>query len=167
MSSGYTRPEMSQSDDLEELARRYVDLWQDQMTALAADPDFAEAMQRVMASLGVTAAGLPAAWTAWPAAMGSMMAAAQPGSARGQAKGQEKDAGTAERAGPSEAAPIDAAAAKPAGPPGAAPAAAASDGGGHDLGLIAQRLAALEERVLALEGGTGGTRRRAKAKAKR
>ncbi|HIC80608.1 MAG TPA: hypothetical protein EYP07_06525, partial [Kiloniellaceae bacterium] len=67
---------MSQTEELEELARRYVDLWQDQMTALAADPDFAEAMQRVMASLGVTAAGLPAVWGAWPAAMASMLAAA-------------------------------------------------------------------------------------------
>ena len=48
-------------EDLDDLARRYVDLWQDQMTALAADPAFAESMQKVMATMGVAASGLPAA----------------------------------------------------------------------------------------------------------
>ena len=140
---------MSQSDELEELARRYVDLWQDQMTALAADPDFAEAMQRVMATLGVSAAGLPAAWAAWPAAMGSMMAAAHPGpsSEQGPAGGQDKDAGTAGSGSATKGGTGN-------GTAGAPPAAAASDGGGDDLGVITQRLAALEQRVLALEGGS-------------
>ena len=91
---------MSQTEELEDLARRYVDLWQDQMTALAADPDFAEAMQRVMASLGVTAAGLPAVWGAWPAAMASMLAAAQGGPPAGLQAGGVQAAGAAKAGGP-------------------------------------------------------------------
>jgi len=156
---------MSQTEELEELARRYVDLWQDQMTALAADPDFAEAMQRVMASLGVTAAGLPAVWGAWPAAMASMLAAAQgappaglQGAAGAKAGGPKKDGSTNGRR--EDVRGNDGA----AGSAGPAPAAAASDGGGADLGVIAERLAALEQRILALEGGTGRPRRKPKAK---
>src|SRR3546814_14243585 len=50
--------------DLDDLARRYVDLWQDQVSALAADPEFAESLQKVMAALGIAASGLPAMWSA-------------------------------------------------------------------------------------------------------
>src|SRR3546814_9611515 len=52
--------------------------WQDQVTALAADPEFAESVQKAMAGLGSAASGLPAAWSAWPAALGSLLAAARP-----------------------------------------------------------------------------------------
>ncbi|WP_299395746.1 hypothetical protein [Pelagibius sp.] len=166
---------MSQTEELEDLARRYVDLWQDQMTALAADPDFAEAMQRVMASLGVTAAGLPAVWGAWPAAMASMLAAAQGGPPAGlQAAGLQaaglQAAGAAKAGGPEKDGARNGRREDvrgndgSAGPAGPAPAAAASDGGGADLGVIAERLAALEQRILALEGGTGRPRRKPKAK---
>src|SRR3546814_20862429 len=60
----------------------------------------------------------------------------------------------------------------PAPAPGLSPAAAAPDGGGADMGVLAERLAALEQRVAALEGnvgkgGTGGARRRPKAKPRR
>src|SRR3546814_17791033 len=64
--------------DLDDLARRYVDLWQDQVSALAADPEFAESLQKVMAALGIAASGLPALWSAWPAALGSLLPAARP-----------------------------------------------------------------------------------------
>ena len=138
-------PQDPEAPDLEDLARRYVDLWQDQMTALAADPAFAESMQKVMAALGVAASGLPAAWAAWPAALCSLMAAARPDVERGQ---QSHDR-------------------KPAAAPGAAPAAAAPDGRGADLGILTERLAALEQRIAALEGGTGGARRRTKGKPER
>jgi hypothetical protein len=143
------QPKQTQQDpeapDLEDLARRYVDLWQDQMTALAADPAFAESVQKVMAALGVAASGLPAAWSAWPAALGSVMAAARPDVERGhETHGR-----------------------KPAAAPGPAPAATAPDGGGADLGVLTERLAALEQRIAALEGGTGGARRRAKGKPER
>ena len=138
-------PPAADTPDIEDLARRYVDLWQDQMTALAGDPEFADSLQKMMAALGVAASGVPAAWSAWPAAFGCLMAAGRPDVERGQ----KSDAG------------------KSAPAPGAAPAAAASDGGGSDLGVLAERLAALEQRVAALEGRAGGTRRRAKAKPER
>src|SRR3546814_13168673 len=71
-------PKDPDGPDLEDLSRRYVDLWQDQVTALAADPEFAESVQKAMAGLGSAASGLPAAWSAWPAALGSLLAAARP-----------------------------------------------------------------------------------------
>ena len=37
---------MTDAPDLEQLARRYLDLWQDQMAALVNDPTTAEAMGR-------------------------------------------------------------------------------------------------------------------------
>ena len=43
---------MSNKADLDELAQRYLDLWQDQMSALAADKDFAEALQQLMTGMG-------------------------------------------------------------------------------------------------------------------
>lgn len=158
-------------EELEELARRYVDLWQDQMTALAADPEFAESLQKVMAAMGVAASGLPAMWSAWPAAMSTLMSAAQPGMTNPQgqetdekpAGGKQNASGQAAGAGPSKAGPSKAGAGKA----GAEAAAAASHGGGPDLGVLEERLAALEQRIRSLEGGTGRARRGAKAKAKR
>ncbi|WP_227010132.1 hypothetical protein [Pelagibius marinus] len=152
-------------EELEELARRYVDLWQDQMTALAADPEFAESLQKVMAAMGVAASGLPAMWSAWPAAMSTLMSAAQPGTQMGMTnpQGQETDDkptggkqnGSGQAAGPGGA------------EAGAEAAAAAPHGGGADLGVLEERLAALEQRIRSLEGGSGRARGGAKAKSKR
>ncbi|MFM7344202.1 MAG: hypothetical protein ACKO1J_02390 [Tagaea sp.] len=51
---------------LDELAKRYLDLWQDQMSALAADPETARLMGR---SLQLWASAGPAGWQAiWQAA---------------------------------------------------------------------------------------------------
>jgi hypothetical protein len=47
---------MSDEANLDELARRYVELWQDQVSALAADPEFAEALGRLFNSMGLTGA---------------------------------------------------------------------------------------------------------------
>src|SRR3546814_10446208 len=118
-------PKDPDGPDLEDLSRRYVDLWQDQVTALAADPEFAESVQKAMAGLGSAASGLPAAWSAWPAALGSLLAAARPDTV-----GKEQESHGR----------------KPAPAPGPAPAAAAPDGGGADMGVLAERLAALEDR---------------------
>lgn len=159
-------PEQGRDDmpeDLQDLARRYVDLWQDQMTALASDPDFAESLQKVLTSMGVAASGLPALWTAWPAAMSSMMAAAQPdlqAAARAGAGpvGEREDDG--ESAGKRKADGQTGATA------GAPASAAAPHGGGTDLGVLEERLAALEQRLLALEGKGRRTGSRAKGKSK-
>ncbi len=42
---------MAEPPDLASLAKRYVDLWQDQLIAMAADPDLAKAFARLMAAL--------------------------------------------------------------------------------------------------------------------
>ena len=153
-------------EDLDDLARRYVDLWQDQMTALAADPAFAESMQKVMATMGVAASGLPAAWTAWPAAMSSLMAAARPGAEGATVQAAPMQASSDVQGQETQGEP----AGKPkrehedAGAVGAAATAAPPHGGGLDLGVLEERLAALERRVLALEGRAGRTRSRAKGK---
>jgi hypothetical protein len=159
------------AQELEDLARRYVDLWQDQMTALAADPDFAESLQKVMAAMGVAASGLPAMLSAWPAAVAGMMAAARPEAkgtdSRGPAQPREsrgESAGGSPNGSGGAAAPRSGAFPLA---PGAAAAAAAPDGGGTDLGVLQERLAALEKRVRELEGGAGRTRRSAKAKPQR
>jgi len=165
-------PEQGRDDmpeDLQDLARRYVDLWQDQMTALASDPDFAESLQKVLTSMGVAASGLPALWTAWPAAMSSMMAAVQPdlqAAARAAAgtAGERENAGKRENDGSSAGKhKADSQAGAAAGAPASA---AAPHGGGTDLGVLEERLAALEQRLLALEGKGRRTGSRAKGKSK-
>ena len=49
---------MGDAPDLASLAKRYIDLWQEQMIAVAADPDLAEAFARLMSLL------LPTGWAA-------------------------------------------------------------------------------------------------------
>src|SRR6185437_6532927 len=47
---------MAEPPDLASLAKRYVDLWQDQLIAMAADPALAESTARLLSAL------VPAAW---------------------------------------------------------------------------------------------------------
>ncbi|MGD1877814.1 MAG: hypothetical protein ACFB13_09965 [Kiloniellaceae bacterium] len=165
---------------MEALARRYVDLWQDQMTSLAADPDFAESLQKVMTAMGVAASGLPAMWTAWPAAMTAVMAAAQPnfgpngGPDLEKAQESHGEPSGGARYGDGQAG-ARGSTKSPGTKIGPAPAAAAPDGGGPGLGGLEERLAALEQRLLSLEGALEGgpgrargkTAKRAGAKSKR
>jgi hypothetical protein len=69
---------MSETPDLESLARRYLDLWEAQLSALAGDPALAEQMSRFIAAMG--SAGLAAA-AAWSATHGDKPSAEEPGSA--------------------------------------------------------------------------------------
>jgi hypothetical protein len=142
---------MSDQADLDELARRYLDLWQDQMTALAGDEEFAETLQQLTTAMGAAAT---AGSTAWAAAWPAMMAGLQPpgatqresdgqGAADETGKGAE---GTAAGAPGRQGAAVETAA-------GAAAAAGPPGGGGDVLEQLARRLAALEERIAALEGG--------------
>lgn len=124
--------------DVAELARRYLDLWQRQVAALAGDPAVATAVAR---GLALITAGLGGA--------------AAPGS---DSPPQE---GRAPRDEPAPSPPTESAA------PGSASAAAASGDPACDPVRLAGRLAALEARVAALEaaarpggGGTGGKTRR-------
>ena len=49
---------MADPPDLATLAKRYVDLWQDQLIALAAHPELAEALARLLAAVP------PSSWPA-------------------------------------------------------------------------------------------------------
>lgn len=121
----YSRP-MTDAPDIEQLARRYLDLWQDQTAALINDPALAEAMGRTYALMSKGAA-------AFFAAAGSA--------------GGDKEEGGADFADVRAAA-----SAKPAStPPGTTPLAAASGGPSLESADLADRLVALEGRVLHLE----------------
>lgn len=124
---------MSEPPDLETLARRYLDLWQDQVSALAADPEFTETLGRM---LQVSAALGPAGWmSVWTAA----------------AAGLKPQNAHDERSAKSATTP-----ANPA--PGSAAAAAPSHDGGDDLAELRRRLAALEARLAGLDGARGAAR---------
>lgn len=132
---------MAESPDLDTLAKRYLDLWQDQVAAMAADPELSETMMRLWQN---AAAAGPAGWAQlWGAA-----AAAQ--AQGGATAGSFRDV---------------AASAAPAGP---APAAAAPRDRGDDVAELGRRIAELELRLgrieAALAMGSGGERRGARAR---
>ena len=125
---------------LEDLARRFQDLWRDQMAAMSADSDMAGMMSQWMAAVGGAAAPgqppgafNPADPAAWMAAFGAGM----PGAST-------KDADHDTTAHP------------PTGPAGAAPAAAASGAGDVADDRLERRLGDLERRLERLEAGVAG-----------
>src|SRR5260370_10909983 len=133
---------MPEPPDLSSLAKRYVELWQDYLTAAAADPELADSLARLLAAMGDGAALSP--WSAWlrsassglerseraatPPSRADEPAAPQPATAR---SGQRKAGATA------RAAPI------------AAPSHERDDG----VAEFARRLARLDERLAAIEAG--------------
>ncbi len=130
---------MSKAPDLEELARRYLELWQNQFASMAADPEFAESMGRMFNLMGAGASGSPfdAATTPDPSGPSSPEPSSEPSS--------DPSAG-------------------PSSPVGAETAGAASRGGRDDVARLARRVAELEKRLAALEGRMGkpggGSRRK-------
>jgi len=119
---------MTEPPDLDALARRYLDLWQDQMTAMAGDPTLATALGRLFET---AAAAMPMNWIGmWLQAMQQTMRA-------GASGGDDGGTGTRAKAG-------------------AAAAAAASVDRGGDVAGLRRRLAALESRVARLEGRGDG-----------
>jgi hypothetical protein len=139
---------MADTPDFAALAREYLDLWEDQLAAMAADPTLARQSARFFETMGgAEAAANP---MANPMATAQMAAMAQQfmtlaGLAAG---GNTSD-------GPTTSTPPNPA-------PGAAPAAAASGDGAQQLAELTGRLAALEERLDRLEAGGGGAGSRAK-----
>jgi hypothetical protein len=133
---------MSDPPDMEDLARRYLDLWQSQMSALAADPQVADTLNRLIGLWTANAAGaMPGLWPGAPAPQSDDRHAAP-----------QQPVGNA-NAGPAA--------------PGAAPLADASRPGGVDVDELARRLAAVEERIDRLEAGPARARRKPKATTKR
>jgi len=128
---------MSKPPDLDSLAELYLDLWQDQVTAMA--DSGADTMVRLLALMGSGAAGSGAA-------------------SNERAKNERDiDAGQPQAADQRPRAAGNAAAR-------AATAAAAPLGGDDRLAELAGRVAALEERIAALESDAGADRRKAPAR---
>ena len=139
---------MSVPPDLDELARRYVELWERQLAATATDA----AMTAQLANAFTAMAQV------WPMALQGLAAAAPVGGQSGDGK-----------AGDGQGAGQTGGGATAAGPAGAATAAAAPGDGIQQLAELERRLAAVEERLAAVEarprgrsGGaaTGGRRRK-------
>lgn len=132
---------MQDPPDIEALARRYLDLWQDQLTAIAADPDFAETMGRLFELM---------AWAAPPAGgppPTGPMANDVTTKPRGSMRHDNKPL-----AEPSN---------------GSAPPTAPRRDGGDDVARLTRRIADLEARLLALEKGSGGGGGRTGARARK
>ncbi|MCZ8122125.1 MAG: hypothetical protein ACKOEE_15085 [Tagaea sp.] len=139
---------MTRSDEppsLDELAKRYLDLWQDQITALAADPETARLMGR---SLQLWAGAGPAGWQGiWQAAADGL---------KGQ-QGNVFDHGAFAQFFK-----------QPAGQAGGAAAAGpASGNGGGDVAELRRRLAELETRVAGLAPEPGGPRKSPRKRARK
>jgi len=134
---------------LEDLARRFQDLWQDQLAATASDPEFMEMMGKWMGAFAAAGMHPPAAPppapgiagpmdpTAWMAAVRQAMAAA---GAAGEGRADDGAGGRAPAAG-------------------AKAAAAASRTGDVGADEFERRLADIERRVGRLEAGLGKARK--------
>jgi hypothetical protein len=113
---------MAEDSELETLARRYLDLWESQLSAMAADSELAEQLGRLFAA---TNASL----------LASVKATADSGAGAGD--GAQHGTGDANGAGASAG--------------GAAAAAAARGHGAMDMAEFERRLAAVERRLDAIE----------------
>ena len=129
----------AEAPDLDALARRYLDLWQDQVAAVAGDANLIQEMTRLIALIG-------AAWSGRPSATG-------PGAV--SEAGGGRDGSGSDGAGRAAAG---------GGAVGAAAAGAPSRRGGDDVARLDRRLAALARRVARLEAGAAGAPRRTAGK---
>ncbi|MDA0702386.1 MAG: hypothetical protein O3A96_03975 [Proteobacteria bacterium] len=132
---------MSEPPDLAELARRYADLWQEYLTALAQDDAAAHNFAALFTQAGAAFAASAAAVRKDPAG--------HAGSERPDQNPKRRPGGTRKR-GPGDGAP----------PEGVAPATALSPGGGDgSLDQLSRRIAELEERLdsISAESGVSGS----------
>jgi hypothetical protein len=116
----------SQPQDLDDMARRYLDLWQEQLGALASNTEAADLMARTIALMNAGAANFAAMAT--PGGLGK--------------NGKEHDA----TAAPSDNGP---------GNGEGSPAPGAAHGASNtNLDQLNERVARLEQRIAELEAGT-------------
>jgi hypothetical protein len=155
MSDGKDRPGKDAAD-LEGLARRFQDLWQEQLAASAADPEFIEMMGKWMGAFaagGARPPGLPAGGMAGPMDPAAWMAAMQQALTGAGAAGKDRANDASAGARP---------------PKAGVKAAAAASGTGDVAGdELERRLADLEQRVGRLEAGPGGEGKGAPARTRR
>ena len=155
--TGPTRPAsaivgaMNDQPDFSALAREYLDLWEDQLTAMAADPALAEQGARLFETMGQLGNQVsPLAGAQMTAMMQQFMALA---GAMGEGTSRHATATPKQpKTGPTA---------------GSAPAAAAPDDGDQQLDELTRRLAALEERLARLESGASATGGKPRAKTRR
>ncbi|MGQ0675830.1 MAG: hypothetical protein ACT4N4_07060 [Rhodospirillales bacterium] len=132
---------------LDQLAKRYMDLWQDQLAAMAADPELLASMSRLMA--GAFAAGVSAmpgfAQGFQPQGFGAPQAYTPPqGTAEAVPNGSTKPNGHDAPQSNGHDAPAQA---------GAAAVAAAPDDRGLGVSELIRRLGLIEARLASLEAG--------------
>lgn len=141
---------MAKPPDLDALARRYLDLWQEQLGGVSKDAEAAEVMARTIELMNAGAAAF--------AAMAASAAANQP-TAGGATRDDHDTESRNRRDSPPNTPGADAR--------GSASAAAARRAPDHDLAELARRLGRIEKRLAALEGGPKTRRRRAAKKTRR
>jgi uncharacterized membrane protein YccC len=117
------------SEELEQLSRRYLDLWQDQWSAMVSDPKTAEAMTRFYELIGQQIKAFAA----------FVPGLAMPGEEIAKPEKSREDHGRAASDDPAT--------------PGSTAAAAASDGSAQRVDEFARRLAAIEARLARLDAG--------------
>lgn len=122
---------MDKEPDFAALARQYLDLWEDQLTAMAADPDLAEQSARFFEAMTQLGKDVNPALTA---NLAEFLKTAQPGARH------------------------DSTAAEPAAH-GTEAAAAASGNRDERVDQLTRRIAALEKRLDGLEPGGGRPRK--------
>mgnify|MGYP003111028385 CR=1 FL=1 len=137
---------MADQPDLDNLAKQYLDLWQDHLQSMAADPQVTETMSQMTQMMTGSAT--------------AFAALAQ------QALNAGKQAPGPTAPGPSTEPTHDqtddgrAPAGPPPGGPGAPTAGAAHGDSDIDMAELARRLDGIERRLAALEAGPGGPRKK-------
>lgn len=145
---GYSH-EMTDSADLDALAQRYIDMWQEQLAQISSDPAITEAWgsafqnaadslgQNLGQDLGQNIGITPDAIAATAAAFTAAFTAVGQGAARANQSADGPSSGTAN------------------GTAGAQATASTPDDGGADPAALLRRLDALEQRIAALQTDQG------------
>tara|TARA_R110002124_G_scaffold80789_1_gene213631 strand:+ start:51705 stop:52250 length:546 start_codon:yes stop_codon:yes gene_type:complete len=137
---------MADQPDLDQLAKQYLDLWQDHMQSMAADPKVTETMSQMTQMMTGSATAFAAL------AQQAINAGKQPPTPSTSGPSTEPPTHEPSDDGPGATTPA------PDGPGTPAPGAA-HGGADLDMAELARRLDGIERRLAALESGTGGARK--------
>ncbi|MBL4719542.1 MAG: hypothetical protein JKY20_00195 [Alphaproteobacteria bacterium] len=144
---------MNEPPEIEDLARRFLDLWRQHLTAMTTDPANADSLQRVFAAFesGGSAPFDPAAWPGmkdfWPQE--------NAGNNNAQNAPNADDAQNDRSNEPGAELPI-APVTAPVPTAGAAPATGVSDSGGDPVHDLERRIKELEARIAGTESAKPG-----------